>query len=72
MKVILELNGKREEFNTVEHLLNKYPTDVSDLKKDKGFGFCSCGMPRIESQDKKYLYCYEEAYCKNNEKPILK
>lgn len=71
--IILKIKNKPNEFFTdVESLIEKYPIDIKSTPEDFGFGKCSCGCPMIESVDKKYLHCYEESYCKNNSKPILR
>lgn len=71
--IVIKIEGKQNEyFENTEDLLKKYPIDKDKIIEDYGFGKCTCGQPLIESSDKKYLYCYEEAYCKNNSKPILK
>jgi hypothetical protein len=71
--IIIKKEGKKDEcFENTEDLFKKYPIDINKEPEDMGFGKCGCGQPLIESADKKYIHCYEEVYCKNNSKPILK
>ena len=45
----------------------KKETYSSNLKRDRGYGFCTCGLPLEKaSKNSDDLCCYAQAFCKDN------
>ncbi len=61
-----EFSDGTKESLTEKDFWEKYPTDISELKKDKGFGFCICGLPLEKvSKNSEDLCCCAQAYCEH-------
>ena len=60
-------NGK-DVVLSEEEFKQMFPVNMEKLMKDRGFGFCSCGMPLVKRKDSENPVCLNGAYCPDYDK----